>query len=184
MSDHKPKCWHGPSFLSSPKTLYIMYVSVTPNFLFPAWKSSQNSRFICLVDYFVFLPRHLEAISNLTYSRDKSWFHLCPSSVSPSSNFSSPIFLISENGTMLIQMLKPKSTCYPPSFSTPLSLSQSIGKSCPLSPQTYPESVHYSWIYSNSLFRALSLSRLSWIPTIASLNVSLLPIHTAATVIS
>ena len=36
------------------------YVSVTPNFLFPAWKSSQNYRFICLVDYLVFLPRHLE----------------------------------------------------------------------------------------------------------------------------
>ena len=40
-------------------TYLLTYVSVTPNFLFPAWKSSQNSRFICLVDYLVFLPRQV-----------------------------------------------------------------------------------------------------------------------------
>lgn len=144
--------------------------------LYPSW-TSWSSRYVYLIAYLIiFLSGCLEGISHLTKARDKSWFHLCPCSMPSSLKLLSPNLFLAQQMVSCLPtwILKLKSTCHPLFFSSPLSSTQSMNKSYHVSFQTYPKSVYYSCIYSNPLFKALSLSLdslglLQWHPLLSSL---------------
>lgn len=158
--------------VESSKTLYVISRLMTSASLSPTCTTFWNSRYVYLIAHLTFLPRFLVAISTLEVKRQI----LTPSLLLFHDLFLQPLLpnLISADDLRLPML---KSSCDPSLLSLFLSYLVNPWEAC----STFPWNVSQIHLLPLHLQFSLVRSPLSQAPAVTSLNVSLLPTHTAAT---